>query len=79
MVHARCTRSLGAWPENAKLYSFSQASILSSFDRDTRRVLKIIYQLRVSRSYSFTLKLGLIREKELDFGNFGQAKQAERV
>ena len=58
---------------------FSQASILSSFDRDTRRVLKIIYQLRVSRSNSFTLKLGLIREQELDFGNFGQAKQAERV
>ena len=59
--------------------SFSQASILSSFDCNTRRVLKIIYQPHVSRSNSFTLKLGLIREKELDFSNFGQAKQAERV
>ena len=79
MVHARCTRSLGAWPKMPNSTPFSQALILSSFDRNTRRVLKIIYQLRVSWSNSFTLKLGLIREKELDFGNFGQVKQAERV
>ena len=60
-------------PKMSNSNSFSQASILSSFDRDTRHE----YLICVWRSNSFTLKLRLIREKELDFGNFGQAKQAE--